>query len=112
MPQHPSAVEGRENQFVGDRENQWTPNRENTTWTLHMWPFYLVITYNKREALPYQGSLVGKLVTLREIHSWATPETASVGMIQWALQELSKSYHELAKLVAPPQQGGSSSQST
>lgn len=88
---------------VEKSEYQWTPNKENTSWALHMWPFYLVIEYRPREALPYVGSLAGKLMTLSEFHAWATIEEATVGMIQWGLMELSKAYHELARL-APQQQ--------
>lgn len=96
------STEDRE--VVQKNEYHWTPNKENTSWTLHMWPFYLVIEYRPREAQPYVGSLAGKLITLRDFHSWATVEEASMGMVQWGLMELSKSYHELAKLAPQPTQ--------
>lgn len=83
---------------VQKHEVQWVPNKTNTSWTLHMWPFYLVIEYRPREPLPYVGSLAGKLITLRDFHAWATPEEAAKGIIEWGLAELSESYHELAKL--------------
>lgn len=84
---------------VQKHELSWVPDKSGTSWTLHMWPFYLVVEYRPREApLPYVGSLVGKLITMRDHHAWATPEEAAKGMMSWALAELSEAYHTLFKL--------------
>lgn len=77
---------------------EWVKHRDRNQWSLHMWPFQLIIDLHPREALPYVGSLAGKVVTLSGHRAWATSEEAAKGMIEWGLEELSKSYHELAKL--------------
>jgi hypothetical protein len=79
-------------------EYQWSKKSDRNEWTLHMFPFFLIIEHRPREPLPYVGSLKGGLCTLRDFHAWATPEEAAKGMVEWGLEELSKSYHELMKL--------------
>lgn len=82
-------------------ETKWTANSTNSVWTLYIWPFYLVIEHHSRADLPYVGSLSGRMWIKRDHYAWATPEEAALGMIDWALHELSTSYHELLKLRSP-----------
>jgi hypothetical protein len=79
-------------------EMKWTANASNTSWTMHMWPLYLTVDYRPRESLPYVGTLAGRTVVKRDHYSWATAEEAAIGMLDWAMFELSTTYHELLKL--------------
>lgn len=77
---------------------QWEklPNRD--TWRLEVFPYTLIIEHRPGETLPYVGSLRGAQFVLKDHRAWETTEKAAAGIVDWALEELSKSYHKLLQL--------------
>jgi hypothetical protein len=81
---------------------QWVKHRDKDEWSLYASPYELIIVFRPKEALPYVGSVKGAFTVYRDLRAWATAEEAAVGMIAWALEEVTDAYQKLMRLL--PQQ--------
>jgi len=83
-------------------ENAWIPNKTNTAWSMHLFPFFLIIEYRPREPLPFVGTLQGKCYTKRDHHAWPGINQAAEGMLRWAQYELYQTYQMISGMLPPP----------
>lgn len=73
---------------------------KRASWHFRVFAFTLIIEHRPEEANPFFGTIKATDLVLREFYSWPTIEQAVIGTMDWALAELSKEYHAVAKARA------------
>lgn len=89
-------------QPVDKNAKKWVKHKDKEQWTLLIWPWELIIEFRPQpgDPNPFKGSLRASNTTLSELRAWATSDEAAVGILDWGLERMAQSYHELAQFRA------------